>query len=169
VFREGESHLHSHRHENRTSHVVHIFLWKSIVLDVSNFHYSLWESLLLRSYRPTTWRFVVCFTSRREASVTPWVGCWVGCGPGLDAWENRKTITSTGKRAPVLLPPGPYTSPYIDWATSSVSAVTVTSLTASMAVGIVARYGMVGPGIQSGWGRDFPDPSRLAPRPPSLL
>ena len=29
-------------------------------------------------------------------------------------------------------------------------------------VGIAARYGLVGPGIESLWGLDFPHPSRLA-------
>jgi hypothetical protein len=29
-------------------------------------------------------------------------------------------------------------------------------------VGIAARYGLVDPGIESLWGRDFPHPSRLA-------
>ena len=29
-------------------------------------------------------------------------------------------------------------------------------------VGIATRYGLVGPGIESRWGRDFPHPSRLS-------
>ena len=29
-------------------------------------------------------------------------------------------------------------------------------------VGIAARYGLDGPGIEFRWGRDFPHPSRLA-------
>ena len=32
-------------------------------------------------------------------------------------------------------------------------------------VGIAARYGLDGPGIESRWWRDFPYPSRSAPRP----
>ena len=32
-------------------------------------------------------------------------------------------------------------------------------------VGIVTRYGLGGPGIESRWGRDFPHPSRKALRP----
>jgi hypothetical protein len=34
-------------------------------------------------------------------------------------------------------------------------------------VGIVTRYGMDGPGIESRWGRYFPHPSRLAWGSPS--
>jgi hypothetical protein len=33
------------------------------------------------------------------------------------------------------------------------------------AVGIVTRYGLDGPGIESKWGRDFPHPSRPAVGP----
>ena len=32
----------------------------------------------------------------------------------------------------------------------------------SSSVGIATRYGLDGPGIESGWGRDFPHPSRPA-------
>jgi hypothetical protein len=32
-------------------------------------------------------------------------------------------------------------------------------------VGIATRYGLVGPGIESRWGRDFPHLSRPSPRP----
>jgi hypothetical protein len=32
-------------------------------------------------------------------------------------------------------------------------------------VGIVTRYGLDGPGIESHWGRDFPDLSRPALKP----
>jgi hypothetical protein len=34
-------------------------------------------------------------------------------------------------------------------------------------VGIATRYGLVGPGIESQWGRDFPQPSRPALGPTS--
>ena len=37
-------------------------------------------------------------------------------------------------------------------------------------VGIVTRYGVDGPGIESRWGRDFPHPSRsaLGPTQPAI-
>ena len=36
-------------------------------------------------------------------------------------------------------------------------------------VGIATRYGLVGPGIESRWGRDFPHPSRPALEPTQTL
>jgi len=42
------------------------------------------------------------------------------------------------------------------------TSVDVASVARDSSIGIVTRYGLDGPGIESRWGRDFPHPSRPA-------